>query len=267
MAALRGQIARLEQAPAQLTRPDARAAPWLTGLPELDSHLPAQGLARAGLHDISPRSHGDQPAAMGFALALALRRLGCPQERRPLLWCRLALQDREHGRLHGHGLEGLGLSRQRFLTISLGKPASLLWVMEEALKSGALAAVLGDADAVHAGLTVTRRLALAAAAGKSAAILAFARADAAATASHTRWTVASAASRSPPDDAQAPGLPCWNLELTRARGGRPGAWTVEWHHAQSRFSLVSGFSGRAVHPGSDQIGADTAAQRPALRAG
>ena len=267
MAALRGQIARLEHAPAQLARPEAKAAPWLTGLPELDGHLPAQGLARAGLHDISPRSHGDQPAAMGFALALALRRLSCPQERRPLLWCRLALQEREHGRLHGHGLESLGLSRRRFVTISLGKPASLLWVMEEALKSGALAAVLGDADAAHAGLTVTRRLSLAAAAGKSAAILAFARADAAATASHTRWAVAAMPSRSPPHDAQAPGPPCWNIDLTRARGGRPGAWTVEWHHAQSRFSLVSGFSGRAVHPFTDQIGADAAAQRPALRAG
>ena len=59
------------------------------GLPELDRHLPAQGLARGGLHDVSPRAHGDQPAAMGFALALALRRLADPQERRPLLWCRL----------------------------------------------------------------------------------------------------------------------------------------------------------------------------------
>ena len=60
------------------------------GLPELDRHLPAQGLARGGLHDVSPRAHGDQPAAMGFALALALRRLADAQERRPLLWCRLA---------------------------------------------------------------------------------------------------------------------------------------------------------------------------------
>ncbi|MFM8748378.1 MAG: hypothetical protein ACKOED_17200, partial [Aestuariivirga sp.] len=166
-----------------------------------------------------------------------------------------------------HGLEGLGLSRRRFVTISLGKPASLLWVMEEALKSGALAAVLGDAEAAHAGLTVTRRLALAAAAGKSAAILAFARTDADATASNTRWTVAARPSRSPPEDAAAPGPPCWNIDLTRARGGRPGAWTVEWHHAQSRFSLVSGFSDRAVHPFTDQSGADAAAQGPALRAG
>ena len=112
---------------------------------------------------------------MGFALALALRRLADAQERRPLLWCRLAAHEREYGRLYGHGLERLGLPRHRFVTITLKKPAGLLWTMEEALKSGAVAAVIGDADAAHADLTVTRRLSLAAAAGKSAAILTFAK--------------------------------------------------------------------------------------------
>jgi protein ImuA len=265
--ALREHVARLEQGHARFQRQWMRAAPWLTGLAGVDRHLPAQGLARGGLHDVSPRAHGDQPAAMGFALALALRRLSDAGERRPLLWCRLGAHEREHGRLYGHGLERLGLPRHRFVTITLKKSASLLWTMEEALKSGAVAAVIADADAAHVDLTVTRRLSLAAAAGKSAAILTFARPEAAATASHTRWTAAAVPSLSPPYDGGAPGLPCWNIELTRARGGRPGAWIVEWHHAQSRFSLVPGFSGRALHPGADQDGPEAAAQRPALRAG
>lgn len=265
--ALRAHITRLEQGHAQFERQRTRSTPWAMGLPEIDRHFPAQGLARGGLHDVSPRSYGDQPAALGFALALALRRLSDPQERRPLLWCRLATHEREHGRLYGHGLERLGLPRHRFVTVTLKKPASLLWTMEEALKSGAVAAVLGDADAAHADLTVTRRLSLAAVAGKSAAILTFARPEPAATASHTRWTAAAVPSRSPPDDAQAPGLPCWSIELTRARGGRPGAWILEWHHAQSRFSLVPGFSRRALHPGADQDGAEAADQGLALRTG
>ena len=267
IASLRAHITRLEQGHAQFQRQKTRAAPWLTGLPELDRHLPAQGLARGGLHDVSPRAHGDQPAAMGFALALALRRLADAGERRPLLWCRLSSHEREHGRLYGHGLERLGLPRHRFVTITLRKPGSLLWTMEEALKSGAVAAVLGDADGAHADLTVTRRLSLAAAAGRCAAILTFAKPDGAATASHTRWTAAAVPSLSPPHDVAAPGLPCWSIELTRARGGRPGAWILEWHHAQSRFSLVPGFSRRTIHPGTDQDGAEAAAQGPALRAG
>jgi protein ImuA len=268
IAALRQHITRIEQAHAQFdrsTRP--RHAPWIMGLSELDRHLPAQGLVQSGLHDVSPRAYGDAPAAMGFALALALRRLTDAQERRPLLWCRLAKEEREHGRLYGHGLERLGLPRTRFITITLKRPQALLWTMEEALKSGALAIVIGDADAAHADLTVTRRLSLAAKAGKSAGILTFARTDAPATASQTRWTAAPVASRSPPHDASAPGFPAWSIELTRARGGRPGAWILEWHNALHRFSLVPGFSSRTLQPGADQAGQEAAAQRPALRAG
>ena len=267
IAALRAHITRLEQGHARFEASRGKASPWVMGLPELDRHLPAQGLPRAGLHDVSPRAHGDQPAAMGFALALALRRLADAQERRPLLWCRLSAHEREHGRLYGHGLERLGLSRQRFVTISLKKPANLLWTMEEALKSGAVAAVIGDADAAHADLTATRRLSLAAREGKCAAILTLGSAQPCATASHTRWTAAAVPSASPAYDSHGLGPPCWSIELTRVRGGRPGAWILEWHHAQSRFSLVPGFSRRTIHPDTDQDGAEAAAQGPALRAG
>lgn len=267
VAALRQHIARLEQAEARFTRDRSRSAPWRMGVAGLDRHLPDQGLARSGLHDVAPAAYGDQPAAMGFALALALRRLSDPDERRPLLWCRLASEEREYGRLYGHGLERLGLPRRRFVTVTLAKPQALLWTMEEALKSGALALVLGDADAAHAGLTATRRLALAGAAGKSAGLLIFGKPDAAATASHTRWLAAAAPSAGPPHDPLAPGLPAWTIALTRARGGRPGQWTLEWHHAYARFSLVSRLRDRTVHPLTDETGAEGPGQGPALRAG
>ena len=267
IAALRQHIARIEQTAGHFEPVKGRGLAWTCGLPEVDRQLPAQGLMRAGLHDVSPAAYGDQPAAMGFALALALRCLAETQEHRPLLWCRLARQEREHGRLYGHGLERLGLARRRFVTITLKRPQDLLWTMEEALKSGALAVVIGDADAAHAGLTVTRRLALAAEAGKSAGLLVFAKADVAASASQTRWRASSAASRSPPDDAAAPGRPAWNIELTRARGGRPGQWTLEWHHAHNGFSVVPGIRGGEVHPWTDQTAALRPAQGPALRAG
>ncbi len=267
IAALRQHIIRLEQAEARFERQKSRSLPWSMGLPEVDRHLPAQGLMSAGLHDVSPAAYGDLPAAMGFALALALRRLADAGERRPLLWCRLAAQEREYGRLYGHGVERLGLARRRFLTITLRKPQALLWTMEEALKSGALALVIGDAEPAQSDLTATRRLSLAAAAGRSAAILTFARSGEQATASQTRWAVSSAASLGPPHDAAAPGLPAWRIELTRARGGRPGAWLVEWNHAVSRFSLVSGLRHRALHPGAAAPGPEAAAQGAALRAG
>lgn len=265
--ALRRHVARLDQGQIRLDRGRSRGLPWTFGLDAVDAHLPDQGLARAGLHDVAPRAYGDMPVAMGFSLALALRRLADPAERRPLLWCRLSRSESEYGRLYGHGLERLGLPRQRFVTVTLERPAALLWTMEEALKSGALALVIGDADAAQAGLTATRRLMLAAQAGKAAGILVFARAHADATASHTRWQVGAARSRSPPQDAAAPGLPAWTVELTRARGGRPGAWDLEWQHAPHRFALVSGLRGGAIHPWTDQAAPAGAGGGPALRAG
>jgi protein ImuA len=267
MAGLRRSIARLERSLPQLERVPARALPWTLGVSEIDTHLAVSGLARAGLHDVAPKAYGDMPAATGFALALAIRRLADPAERRPLLWCRLAREEREYGRLYGHGLETLGLSRQRFLTVTLKKPVAVLWTAEEALKSGALSLVMTDADPRHADLTATRRLSLAAHAGRSAGLLVFATAQAGSTASHTRWAVAALHSQPPPYDPEAPGAPAFAIELLRARGGRPGAWNVEWHHASHRFALVSGLRDRALHPWSDESGKTATAERPALRAG
>lgn len=267
MAALRAHVARIEQAEGRIAAPKARGVPWTLGAEGTGRHLPEAGLARAGLHDVSPAAYGDMPAALGFALALALRRLADPSEHRPLLWCRLATEEREYGRLYGHGLERLGLPRHRFVTVTLAKPAALLWTMEEALKSGALALVIGEASTAHAGLTATRRLQLAGLAGKAAGLLVFTRDEATATASHTRWRVASAPSRSPPHDALAPGAPAWAVELTRARGGRPGAWILEWHHAAHCFSVVSGLRGGTLHPWADETAPQSAAEGPALRAG
>jgi protein ImuA len=265
--ALRRHIGRIEQSQQQLDHDRRRGQPWTLGVEAIDSHLAAQGLARNGLHDISPGAYGNQPAAMGFALALALRRMADPAERRPLLWCRLAREEREWGRLYGHGLETLGLPRRRFITVTLKKPVALLWTMEEALKSGALAVVMGDADAAHAGLTATRRLSLAAHAGKSAGLMVFAGEAAAATASHSRWSAAAAPSRAPPYDPQAPGSPMWRVELTRARGGRPGAWDLEWKNAPHRFAVVPGLRGGEVHPWTDESRKNAAAAASALRAG
>lgn len=252
VALLRERIAKLENTTPQLDKAGRRSQSWTIGVPVIDAHLTATGLARYGLHDVAPQNYGDMPAAMGLSLALALRRMSDPAERRPLLWCRLAKEEREYGTLYGHGLENLGLNRQRFVTVTLKKPNAALWVAEEALKSGALASVILDVDPKHTSLTATRRLSLAAQAGKTAGLMVFTTPHAGATASHTRWQATASRSQAPPYDASAPGNPSWNLYLTRARGGRPGSWTVEWHHASHRFNLVSELRGGAIHPWADE---------------
>jgi protein ImuA len=272
IARLRDHIARMEShAPKLNAGRNIRYRPekWLLGVDAIDRNLPASGLARASLHDIAPAAYGDFPAASGFALGLALRHMQDETERRPLLWCRLESEVREYGKPYGHGLEVFGLARQRFLTVTLKKPAALFWTMEEALKSGVLAVVIADAAPRHADLTTTRRLSLAAEAGKSAGLLVFTKLHDGPTASTSRWRVKTERSHAPPFDESAPGPPCWTIELTRARSGRPGFWTVNWqkHHATHHFTLAHGFSGGTFSAQPPQRPQTHAVPRPALRAG
>ncbi len=246
---------------------------WTLGLEAVDQCLSESGLATSAVHDIMPEAYGDFPAASGFALSLAARRLADPQERRPVLWCRLESEMRDYGKLYGHGAESLGLPRDRLLVVTLKKPMTLYWTMEEALKSGAVSMVIGDAAPRQADLTTTRRLSLAAQAGKSAGLLVFTGQHDGATASITRWRIHSG--RSPPALFDAP---TWTISLTRARNGRPGpssswppSWTVSWqkqkHHASHHFTLVSGFSSGALLAGQTETGRTATTTGPRLRTG
>ncbi|HUE46370.1 MAG TPA: hypothetical protein VMO81_08980, partial [Aestuariivirgaceae bacterium] len=266
---LRARVARIETggeaAAPSLTveRPEPVAAQgWGLGVAEIDRHLPQPGLAADGVHEIAPAAYGDMPAALGFAAALAVRRLAAePADDRPVLWCRLSAGTREWGRIYGHGLEALGFPRHRLLTATLRKPDAILWTLEEALKSAALAGVVADVG-TNLDLTAVRRLMLAANEGQTPGLLLFPAPPQGGTAARTRWSVAAAPSAAPPFDDKAPGAPAWSLRLVRCRGGRPGEWPdewpdewfVEWSHATHRFALASAVSGRTAdpgHPGED----------------
>jgi protein ImuA len=243
LAALRARISGIER-----LAPVAASA-WTLGVPAIDARLPPHGLAPDAIHEIAAGAYADTPAAMGFAASLALRRLFMEESAsRPLLWVRLCHANGEWGRLYGHGLARLGMPRDRLLTVSLRKPQSLLWTVEEALRSGSLALVIADTDRHAVDLTVTRRLSLAAKAGSTPAFLLFPHGLSGGTAALTRWCIRAHPSSPPFFDADAPGGPAWVLALERCRAGRPGVWSVEWHHATHRFSLVAPLSGGAVRP-------------------
>jgi len=217
------------------------AGPRLTlGLADIDTRLPGGGLAAAGVHEIAAAAPGDVAAASGFAAALMVRRLSSlpAADTRPLLWCRHRAGVSEYGRLYGHGLAALGLTSERLLTVSLARPRAILWTLDEALKSTALAGIVADMTADVLDLTASRRLMLAARRAGVPCLLVFARPPTGATAAFTRWRIVPHASGPPPFDAAAPGLAAWTLTLERSRAGRPGQWTVEWHHATHRFALV-----------------------------
>lgn len=284
IAHLRESVERMEGAANRLPAESRRfgrarteRAPWTFGVAAVDGHLPERGLPLFALHDVAPQHVGDGPAAMGFALALARLGLSSHAKRKPILWCRIETEQREQGRLYGHGLAQMGVSRQHFLTLTLRHPKTLFWVLEESLKSQCLSVVIGDAVTQQMSLTISRRLALAAAEGKTTGVLVLNRNYFDATASASRWCIATLPSRPHPHDARAPGLPAWEVALTRIRGGRPGHWPLTWNPPSTRtmthdttpphFSLVPGFSGGAFSARPPEAAAADATAEPALRAG
>lgn len=238
---LRSRITEIERhSPVLKTSNEHR--PWHLGLNAIDKHLPEQGLSLNALHEISAGAYPHTPAAMGFALCLALRRPVRDNRARPILWCRLRPGNVEWGNLYGHGLRSLGLPHDRLLTVSLRRAQSLLWAVEEALRSKVLCAVIAEIDGRSMNLGLSRRLSLAAEAGSTPALLIYSHRITSATAALSRWQVKARASTPPPFDANAPGAPAWDLFLERCRGGRPGEWSVEWSHATHSFSMVAPLS-------------------------
>ncbi|WP_210208896.1 hypothetical protein [Roseiarcus fermentans] len=155
------------------------------------------GLAADGLHEIAPAEPRDGPAAMGFALALAARFLD--RRSAPALLIGESFASLEQGALYGPGLLAHGLPSGRLVFVSAPDATAAFWATEEALKSGAPAAVVAEVWTLRSyGLLASRRLLLAAQKGGTPAFVVLAgasgQADALSTAATTRFEIAAAPS-------------------------------------------------------------------------
>ena len=107
--------------------------------------------------------------------------------------------------------------------------------MEEGLRAGALAAVVGEPDGI-VDLTASRRLQLAAEAGGTTGFV-LVRGDArgrlAPSALTSRWQV-------DPLPALETGIGLkWRARLLRCRGGGAGLWEIVWDETTDRFGLAA----------------------------
>ena len=153
---------------------------------------------------------------------------------------------RPHGRLHGHGLNALGLDPARLILVETANRKETLWAMEEAVRSAAPAAVVGVIDTLD--LKLSQRLHLAA---TDAGLPVFLLRPAPPTlpspasgggwgggsAAATRWRIGTATAAR--DRFGLVTQPRWHLQLERCRNGRPGEWVVEYDHVAHRFSLAA----------------------------
>lgn len=223
--ALRGRIRLLE-------RPAARTGGVLAfGVASIDALLP-DGLPQAALHEIGG---GGPDAVHGAAASLfaagILARLSAASGA-PVLWCTTRPD------LFAPGLACAGLHPDRVIHAVADDEATVLLVMEEALRHPGLSAVLGEVARLP--MTASRRLVLAA---EKSGVMALALRrrpegrpeDTATNAAYSRWCVTPVPSA--PLPVPGIGRARWRIDLTRCRGAEPKTWMMEACDAQGRLSL------------------------------
>ena len=223
IARLRRVIAEIDTEAGPVDERPARRLPFSR---TLDSAL-GGGLADDALHEIVPAQPADGTAAMGFALALAARFIN----RRPAsaLVIGEGFAADESGALYGPGLVAHGLPLSRLVFVRAPDAALAFWAIEEALKGGAPAVVVGEIWSLKGySLAASRHLLLAARKGKVPALLilasAYGQAERLSSAAETRFEIAAAPSATIPA-AAGPDLPgpfACGARLIKARLARAG---------------------------------------------
>jgi protein ImuA len=122
-------------------------------------------------------------------------------------------------------LANFGLRPEQFIFIDLKKEADVLWSMDEALKCGALSAVIGEMKDIS--FTASRRLQLAVEQSQVTGFILRHSNHLNTTACVSRWKITSIPSE-PVDDLPGIGFPAWKVELLRMRNGRTGVWSMKW---------------------------------------
>jgi protein ImuA len=202
------------------------------GAEAADARFALGGLAY-GVHEAAG-APGDRAAAVLFAL-LWLARLFKAQPGRPALLVQEAEAVREDGALYGPGLHALGLDPGRLALVQARDGAEALRVIDQAVRSGAVCAVMGELrrGAARLDLALTQRLNVHA--QQTSTLTALITPDLSGTsAALSRWRVRAAASRAP---RHYLGPPALDVELIRNRHGRPGRWTLEWSSEDEAFRL------------------------------
>jgi protein ImuA len=229
LAALRAEVRALESAGSE----SREYLPF--EVDSIDSRLAGGGLPVASLNEAAGDRPGpaDESAATLFLASIAARRPG------PVLWA-LARRD-----LFAPGLAAAGLAPDRVLYAECGRDEDVLAVMEEGLRHGGLAAVVGEVR--RAAMPATRRLQLAAEEGGTLALMLRRWRGSEdplvpPSAAVTRWRLACAPSA--PLPVPGVGRPRWRLTLARQRGGAPFDLIMESPDAEGRLALPSLFEHR-----------------------
>ncbi len=206
-------------------------------------------MSREGLSEAFVQTATDA-GAIGFVLSLLPKAAG------PVLWVQDRLSDKEAGRPYLPGI----LPRTSVIGVTVGRPADVLWTMEEGLRCCGLSAVIGEiwGDPSALSFTATKRLAMRSEATGVCCWLIRRAASPGLSAARERWRVAALPSTSHPEDPQAPGAPRWQAELFKSRSRAPGIWVLTYDRAADRVDLSA-----PVRDGTLDTGDGTSRRRSA----
>lgn len=195
---------------------------------------PPLALLSEGLEEVRAAGSRDMAAALAFTLARAAVAKG-----RGVVMSVTRAWLGEHGRPYGPGIRGFQAC-EGFLLVEAATEALALWVMEQALRSGGAALVIGTVDGAE--LAQTRRLEFAARDGGGSGVLLRGRAGDL-SAARRRWTITTCASSGDAYDSRAPGRMTIRAEMTRSRTERPGVWMLEQDDETHRLRLADRLAG------------------------
>ena len=238
--ALRAEIAAVERSHRKATG----SIPF--GVAALDTQLPAGGLRLGALHEVA----GGGPGAVHGAAAVLFVAGVLTRMEGPVLWC---LRQRD---LFAPALAGVGLHPERVIYAEAADEKGVLAVLEDGLRHGGLAAVVGEIGGLA--MTASRRLQLAAEEGGTTAfaVRRWRTPSAAAdygqpTASVSRWRV-SALPATREVVAGLMGRPRWLVEMMRCRGAQACEWEVEACDETGRLALPAELALGSLAPSAGQ---------------
>ncbi|MDO9336880.1 MAG: hypothetical protein Q7T61_10800 [Caulobacter sp.] len=213
-----------------------------------DNPALAPRAARLGLEEAWGDGAPGRVAATLFGLTRAAE-----GDDRPVMLAAPSAWLREQGRWFRDGLKGLGIADSRLLMVEAARDGQILWALEEALKSNAVAGAVAAVDSLT--LLASRRLDMAAREAKATCLLLRTREPKDISAARRRWAISPAPSAPHPYDDEAPGAPRIAVSLTRSRGEPPGDWILEWDDEAHRFRLAAGLADHGLVPDGRSVAA------------
>jgi protein ImuA len=195
------------------------------GLGVINEAFPNGVFPQGAVHEFLSGKPEDDAATSGFITGLLATLMDSKGTAMWISSCRT---------IYPPALKFFGVQPDRVIFADLCRERDVLWAMEEALKCGALTAVVADLPDLS--FIASRRLQLAVEQSMvTGFVIRHNVRKAGVTASVSRWRITSVPGEQI-DDLPGLGFPQWKVELLRIRNGKSGAWDVRWMNG--RFQTV-----------------------------